>query len=142
MIKKKSAPTSLLKLAALVAFLYLIEIGLILLGIIPPFLTYSPGNLLFSLATIAIVIYAGTKSSKLGLNRAAFSGAILSFIGAFLISVASVINVLYIRVALLGVSVENDAQLLVFLFSLVFLYTLTGVIIAVLAAVIKDKISR
>jgi len=137
---KKSSPPSLLKLVALVAFLYLIEIGLILLGVIPAFLTYSPGNLVFSLATIAIVIYAGIKFAKLGLNRVAFSGAILSFIGAFLVSVATVVSVLYIHVAVLGVFVENDAALLTSLFSMVFLYALIGAIIAVIAAVIKDKI--
>jgi hypothetical protein len=139
---RKSSPTGLLKLAALVAFLYLIEIGLILLGVIPAFLTYSPGNLVFSLATIAIVIYAGITFAKLGLGRAAFSGAVLSSIGAFLVSVATVVSVLYIHVAVLGVHVENDAQLLVSLFSMVFLYALIGAIVAVLAAVIKDRIGH
>lgn len=138
----ENAPISLAKLTALMAVIYLIEIGLILAQIIPVVLSFSPGDLLFSLVNFLTVIYASVAFAKSGLNRVALNGAILSFIGPVLISVAVVVSMLYIHIPILGALIANNTQLLMLLVSLVLLNVSVGIATAVLTAVIRDKINR
>jgi len=136
-MKKKT----LLFLILLVAALSLIESVLILLGVLPPVSSYSFGNLLFSFAKIALIIYTGITYYHEGLKMSAFYGGILGFVSVSVIVLFSFISMSYLEKPVLGISVPSASYPLVMLI-LILENALLGVIVAFCASLITKKVKH
>jgi len=100
---------------AIVVLLSSIEVILIVLGILPPILSYSPGNLLFSFAHLVVVAYAGTIVAKEGLKKSAMNGAVIAFAASFSICLLAFFCSSFFGVPVLGVRIAGIVpELLVF----------------------------
>jgi hypothetical protein len=135
----KTSP-DLTALAAFAGVLSLAETGLVISGILPPVLSYSPGNILFSLARIAVIAYAGWTAG--GLKKAALNGALVSFVANLVICLATVAGKFYFMVPVLGISTPNSASLLLVLAIILAANVLLGAVIATGAALLAGKIKN
>ena len=136
-MKKKSLSLLILLIAAL----SLIESFLILLDVLPPVASYSLGNLLFSFAKIALIIYAGITYYDKGLKRSAFYGGILGFVMVSVVALFSFISMTYLKKPVLGISVSFSSYPLVMII-LILENVMVGMIIAVCASWITKKIKH
>ncbi len=133
----KTSP-DLASLAAFAGVLSLLEAALIISGALPPALSYSPGNVLFALARIAVIAYAGWTAGA-GLKKAALNGAIVSFAANIVICLATLAGTFWLRVPVLGVSAPDSAALLVVLVVALLANVLLGAVIAAAAALLAGK---
>lgn len=120
----------LLHLVAAVALLSAIEAILVVLGILPPVLSYSPGNILFSLAKLAIIACAGVIFAQENLKKSALNGAILGSAGAAFLCIFSMLGSLLFGKTVLGLPPMPDST------SLAILLTFTLITNAVLGTIV------
>ena len=131
---------NLFHLAAFVALLSAIEAILVILGVLPPVLTYSPGNILFSLLKLAIIAYAGIVSAPEGLKKSALNGALLGFAGAAAICVFSLLGSALFGKTVLGLPpVSNIAPLAILLVFTLITNAVLGTIVAAIAGFIAIR---
>jgi hypothetical protein len=135
-MKKNSAP-NLMQLSALIALVSLIEVGLIIAGILPPIASYSPGNLVFLFARLAIYVYAGILFAKEGVKKAARNGAILALVSALIVCAGSLTGKFLLGKSVLGIPAPNTESLILILILVILGNTLMGTLIAGLAAFVK-----
>ena len=127
-------------LAAAVALLSAIEVVLVVLGVLPFVLSYSPGNILFSLAKLALIAYAGVVFAQEGLKKSALNGAILGFAGAAAICIFSLLSSALFGKAGLGLPpVPNSALLAILLAFTLITNALLGTIVAAIAGIIAIR---
>ena len=140
-LKKKDAPISpnLLQLSVLIALVSLIEMGLIILGILPPVASYSPGNLVFLFARLAIYVYAGILFSKQGVKKAVKNGAILAFVSSLVVCAATLKGKFLLGRPVLGISAPNTESLVLVLILVILGNTLMGALIAGITAFVKRR---
>jgi hypothetical protein len=140
--KSSRALSNLWKLAAAVATISLLETFLVIVGILPPVLSYSPGNLFFMLLTFALIVYAGTVFAKEGSRKAALNGAILSFTSAMIICLASLVGSVWSNRVVLGVPAPNTESLII-IFALIVLENVAlGTIVAGFVAFLTKKLRK
>ena len=85
MAKNESKPKlTFMHFIAAAALLSIIEPALILVGVLSPILSYSPGNLVFSILKLVVITYYGIYFSDLGLKRCALLGAIVAAISCWI----------------------------------------------------------
>lgn len=133
--------TSLSFLILLIAALSLIESVLILLDVLQPVASYSLGNLLFSFAKIALIIYAGVTYYDEGLKRSAFYGGVLGFVMVSVIALFSFISMAYLKKPVLGISAPSASYPLVMLI-LISENVLLGMIVAFCASWVTKKVKH
>ncbi len=135
---KKVAPnlSGLTRFIVAIAVLTLIEATLIIAGALPPISSYSPGNLLFALAKIAVVIYAGVVFAKQGqgLKKAALNGAILGLTTALTAVLVSLASKPFFNKPILGLSSPNAETLIVLFAVIIMENAVISGIVAALAA--------
>lgn len=139
--KQTSKVPTLLQLAAIAALLMLVEFLLILSGALPQVFSYSPGNLAFSVLTLALIVYAGWLSAGAGLLSAAKWGAALGAVSSASICALAYIGREAFGKPILGIAVF-DGMLLQMLAFIVIENTLFGAIIAVASAFICKTFFR
>lgn len=125
--------------AAAVALLSAIEAVLVVLGVLPPVLSYSPGNILFSLAKLAIIAYAGIVSAPGGLKKSALNGAILGFAGAAALCIFSLLGSALFGKTVLGLPVPNIVSLAILLAFTLITNAVLGTIVAAIARFIAIR---
>lgn len=124
---------------ACVFALSLVEAWLILSGVLPPLFSYSPGNILFGVARLAIIGYVGVISAKISLKKAAINGGLVGLGMTIVFCLASVIGRFYMNKAVFGMTATGNWGLLA-VFGLVIIENiLLGAIIAVAAGWILSK---
>ncbi len=138
-MKRKNSPISpnLLQLSALIALVSLVEMGLIIAGILPTIASYSPGNLLFLFARLALFIYAGILFAKEGVKKAARNGAILALVSALIVCAASLKGKFLLGKSVLGIPAPNTESLILVLIIVLLGNTLMGALVAGITAFIK-----
>ncbi|MFH1433445.1 MAG: hypothetical protein ABIG32_00940, partial [Candidatus Uhrbacteria bacterium] len=115
---------------------------LVFVGILPPLSSYSIGNLLFSFARMATIIYAGILYFDKGLKKSALYGGILGFVMVAVFSLASFISKTYFRKPILGIVIPSDASYFLIMTIVILENVLLGVVIAVCASWITKKIKH
>jgi len=139
-VKDKKAMQSPCPLVFLAVFISLLEGVLILSGVIPPVLFYSPANIIFSLAGLAVVAYTGIIYAKEGIFTASKYGALVSFASALAFCLSELFSHLFLNAPVLGIRLPDIPSLLFMLAIIVVENTLLGGIIAGLAAWVKRRI--
>ena len=129
----------LFHLAAAVALLSAIEAVLVVLGVLPPVLSYSSGNILFSLAKLVIIAYAGVVSAPEGLKKSALNGAILGFGGAAALCIFSLLGSALFGKTVLGLPPANIASLAILLAFTLITNAVLGTIVAAIAGFIAIR---
>lgn len=132
----------LTRLAVLVAVLSVFEVVLINLGALPPVLSYSPGNLLFAFARLALVAYAGFVLAWKGMKKTALNGAALSMVATLIICGFSLATMMHIGKPVLGLPVTNIESLLLLFVMIIFENAIISAAIAVIFAFIAKKMKR
>jgi hypothetical protein len=131
----------LLHFIALTVLLSLIESGLVLAGLLPPVLSYSPGNLLFSLASLAVIFCLGWTLAKLKWKQIALKSGLAMLAGVIVICLAALLGN-YINKPVLGIQVQSFSMLLLVLAFIIIENVLLAVILALVAAFIARKITK
>ena len=127
----------LFHIAAVVVLLSAMEAVLVALGALPQVLSYSPGNILFSLAKLAVIAYAGIVSAPEGLKKIALNGALLGFAGAAALCVFSLMGSALFGKTILGLPpVPNAAPLAILLALTLITNAVLGTIVATTAGFI------
>ena len=134
--KKLPVHVPLKTIIAASAALALLEVVLIYFEILPPALSYSPGNLLFSLGMLALVAYAGFASAQQGLGKAVLNGAAVSIAASLTLSISSIVLKTCGR-PILGISAADQLSVYLLLVLIILENTLLGAIIAALAALAR-----
>ncbi len=129
-------------LAAAVAAITLIEIALIIGGVLQPVSSYSPGNLLFALARIAVVAYAGIVFAKQGLKKAAANGAILGLTTAVIMCLVSLASKPFFNKSIIGLSASSNGMLAILFALLVLQNAVIFAAVAVLTAWIAIRFGK
>ena len=136
----------LFQFASAVVLLSAIETVLVVLGVLPPVLSYSSGNILFSLAKLAIIAYAGIVSAQEGLwwwKKSATNGALLGFAGAAAICVFSLLGSALFGKTVLGLPpVPNIAPLAILLTFTLITNAVLGTIVAAIAGFIAIRVRK
>ena len=132
-----------LHLVAAVVLLPLIEAVLVILGALPPVMSYSPGNILFSFAKLAVIAYAGMIFAQEGLKKSALNGAILGFAGIAALCVFSLLSSVLFGKTVLGLPpVPNAASLAILLALTLIANAVLGAIMAAIAGVIAIRAKK
>ncbi|MDD5172345.1 MAG: hypothetical protein PHF60_04905 [Candidatus ainarchaeum sp.] len=139
---KNGNPVALKTLAAAIISLTIAETALIAAGILPPILSYSPGNLFFSLLRLALAVYGGLLVAKKGLGAAAFNGALLLCASSLTICIATLIGTTYLGKPILGVAAPDAPSLILVLSMVLIENTLLGAILAAIAAFVSNKLRK
>jgi hypothetical protein len=105
----------------------------IIYGVLPPVLSYSPGNLLFSFVKLAVIAYIGIISAHEGLKRSALFGAILGFSGAAALCVFSLFGTALSGRPMLGLPALGTLQLSAALASIVISNAILGALLAAIS---------
>ncbi len=131
---------NLLKLSALIALVSIAEVSLIIIGMLPPIASYSPGNLIFMFAQFALLVYAGILFSKEGVKKAVRNGAILAFVSALVVCLGSLKGKFLLGKPVLGISAPNTESLILVLVILLIENTVLGALISGLTAFLAKKL--
>lgn len=129
--KRSTVPLEVGTLAAAAAALSLLEAALVLAKALPPVLSYSPGNLLFTLARLAVVAYAGVAHRDRGLKEAAVAGGMIALAGSGVLCLAALASAFTVKIPVLGLQTAGTASLL---FTVLLVLAQNAVIGAALAA--------
>jgi len=132
----------LTSLVAVVVILSLLEALLIIIGILPPVLKYSPGNVVFSLAQFAVIVYAGVVFAPQGLKKAASNGAILAFAMAATLCVVGLISSALFRRSVLGLSSPNIETSLFLFIIIIIENAILGAVVAAIAAFAANFVNK
>jgi len=127
---------------AIVVLLAVIEVALIVTGFLSPVLSYSPGNLVFTFARFAIVVYAGVFSAKEGLKKSALNGSAIAFAASLAICIIAFFAGSYFGVPVLGLSVPNLPYKILMFAIIVVENTLLGAIVAVVAGWLSMRFGK
>jgi hypothetical protein len=106
------------QLAIIAAALAALESMLIIAGMLPPTLTYSPGNLVFLGLRFILLPYAGWLN-RASLKAAASGGALVAAAGVVMLMLASFVGSAVFHRAVLGVSVSGLPLVIMCLITLV-----------------------
>lgn len=120
----------------------LVEVLLIFGGYLPPVFSYSPSNLLFVLARYALVAYTAAAYARQDLKISAITGAFVGFAGAFVTTMSSSLNYLYIHKAVLGVLVWSRQEMFVLMMSTILQNMAIGAIVGAAAGFLFLKFSK
>ncbi|MGC8851462.1 MAG: hypothetical protein ACP5O3_04575 [Candidatus Micrarchaeia archaeon] len=123
-----------LPFVAVVVLLSLVEVGLIIFGVLPPVLSYSLGNLLFTFAVLAVIVYAGIIFASLGLKKVALKGAALGFASTGVLCAAALLSSVFFKKPVLGLPAPNAESLALMLALVVIENAVLGAAVAALAA--------
>ncbi|MFH0884860.1 MAG: hypothetical protein V1861_04070 [Candidatus Micrarchaeota archaeon] len=129
----------LFHLAAAVASLSALEAVLVALGVLPPVLSYSPGNILFSLAKLVTIACAGVIFAQEGLKKSALNGAILGGTGAASLCIFSLLGSILFGKIVLGLPPVNIASLVILLAFTIITNAVLGTIVAAIAGFIAIR---
>jgi hypothetical protein len=127
---------------AAVAMLSVIEAVLVVLGVLPPVLSYSPGNIMFSLAKLVVIVYAGVITASEGLKKSALNGTILGFAGAAALCIFSLLCSALLGKSVLGLPLTNIVLLTVVLAVIVVSNTVIGALLAAIAGFVAVRIRK
>jgi len=123
-------------LAGIAAFLALIESALVLMGMLAPVATYSPGNMIFLVARSIIILYSGWVISKSGIKQAARNGIVIAGASTMVFVIASIFGFL-IRTPVLGMELSaNPLAIGIMLIVVLIANIILGAILASIAAFI------
>ncbi|NYZ74049.1 hypothetical protein H0O00_02815 [Candidatus Micrarchaeota archaeon] len=139
---KNGNPATLAILAAAIVSLTIAEVALIGVGILPPVLSYSLGNLFFSLLRLALAVYGGLLVAKKGLGAAAFNGALLLFAGSLTLCIATLAGSTYLGRPILGLAAPDTFSMILLLSITVVENTLLGAVLAAIAAFVSNKLGK
>ena len=131
-----------LRFAAVMAFISVLEVALVFSGLLPPVLSYSAGNLVFSLARFAVIAFVAYSRTKKGLFDAAKTGATLSFASVLVICLAALASRLWVKIPLLGISVQSETALFQVLAFILIENVVIGAAVAAIIAAIAVKIKK
>lgn len=132
----------ILRFAAAMALLSVLEVALIFSGLLPPIFSYSPGNLVFALARLSIIVFIAYSGAKKGLVEAAKNGAVLSLASVVVMCLAALASRLWLKTPVLGISAPSDAAFFQILAFLLLGNVILGAVIAVMIAAIAVRIKR
>lgn len=130
------------KIGAIAALVSVAEVLLIFGGLLPPVMSYSPANLLFLLARLALVVYIGVAYARQDLKISAITGAFVAFCGTFVLTMASTLNYLYIHKTVLGVLIWSRQEMFMLMMSTILQNILIGVIIGAVAGWLSLKFAK
>jgi len=129
-------------LAGIAAFLSLFESALILMGMLAPVATYSPGNVVFLIARSIIILYSGWIVSKSGIKQAARNGIVIASASTMVFILASIFGFL-IRTPLLGMEMNaNPIAIGIMLIAVLIANIILDAILASIAAFIAGFIKK
>jgi len=126
---------------ALIAALAAIQAGLILGGILPPISVNSSVNVLFNVARIGIVAYAGWMLSKNNFKDAAINGAIAALAGIIITFAATFIG-MAMSIPVLGMAFPSQSYLMLTLVVMLIANVFLGAIVAVFGAWLGRKFKK
>lgn len=129
------------RIIAIIAALAAIQAGLILGGILPPMSVNSLGNVLFNIARLSIIAYAGWARSLQGFKDAVKYGAIAALVGVIVIFAAIFIG-MSINIPVLGVAFPSQSYLMLFLIVMAIANVFLGAIVAVIGAWLGRKFKK
>jgi len=128
----------LIHFIALTALLSAAESGLILAGLLPPVASYSPGNLLFSLSRLAVILCLGWTLARLNWKPIALKAVLTMLAGVIVLCLATMLGY-YLNKPVLGIQVPSFSMLLLVLAFIIIENVLLAVILALVAAFIARK---
>jgi len=129
-------------LAAIAGMLVLLESALIMAGLLAPVSSYSIGNILFLLARVLVIFYAGWSVAKSGLRVAAKNGAIVAAVAALVLFLSVFAGRLLGR-PILGMGIPSDAlSLLLIVIINLAINVLIGTVIAVIGAFLRRSSTK
>ncbi len=131
-----------LRFAAAMALLSVLEVALIFSGLLPPIFSYSPGNIVFALARLSVIAYIAYSGAKNGVVEAAKNGAVLSLASVVAMCLAALASGLWLKKPVLGISAPSDAALFQILAFLLLGNVILGAAIAVMVAAIAVRIKK
>ncbi|VVB58274.1 Uncharacterised protein [Candidatus Anstonella stagnisolia] len=130
------------KMGALAAIVSLVEVTLILGGLLPPVLSYSPANIFFMLVRLALVAYTGIAYAKQDLKISAITGAFTAFCGTFVLTMASTLNYLYIHKTVLGVLIWSREAMFMLMMTTLLQNVAIGIAIGAIAGWLYLKFGK
>jgi hypothetical protein len=133
---------TILHFTLFVAILSLAECLLIFFEILPPLSSYSLGDVLFSLAKIAAIIWMGIVFYEKGLGKSAFYGGILGFTSSAVFVVVAYISKIYFEKPILGIVIPSGISFFIMISIIIVENILLGVIVAVCASLITKKLKH
>lgn len=138
--KEKKGLKVLARLSLIAAAISAVEALLIFAGVLPPVLANSPGNLLFSLATVALVVYTGVLYSKDDWKISFITGANVAFISAFVLCLAAGISYRFIHKTVLGVFTWNSGELFFIAVAIMLQSAIAGALIGGISGLVAKKL--
>ncbi len=126
------------RIIALMIVLAGLQTGLILVGILPPLSVNTLANILFLLARIAIIGYAGWIFSGLGFKEVAIKGGIVTLASVIPVSLATFIGMM-VHKPVLGINFTSQIYLLINLLIIAIINVMLGAVLAVIGALIGRK---
>jgi hypothetical protein len=127
---------------AIVVLISAIEVALIVLGILPPILSYSLGNLLFSFAHLVVVAYAGMIVAGEGLRKSAQAGGAVAFTASFAICILAFFCSSFFHVPILGVHVAGTVPELLVFAMIIVENTVLGALVSVVMSWVSLKFGK
>jgi hypothetical protein len=126
---------------AIIAALAAVQAGLILAGILPPISVNSSANVVFNVARIAIIAYAGWMLSKHNFKDAAINGAIAALAGILVTFAATFIG-MAMNIPVLGMTFPSQSYLMLTLVVMLIANVFLGAIVAVIGAWLGRKFKK
>ncbi len=140
--KKAVEERTLTQPLLLIISLSVLEPILIILGVLPPILSYSLGNLLFAFLEIVIIIRLAYSRSDEGIKESAINGAVLGFTMASILVASGLIGSEYFEKPVLGISAQTQlsrSQIMVFI---ILESTILFAFISILSSLLAKKFKR
>jgi hypothetical protein len=116
-----------------VGALAVLEVALVFAGALPPVLSYSPVGVLFSLARLLLIAWAGYSAAGPGWGKAAWRGALLGAEYSALLCFAALAGKALSLNPVLGVGVPDSVSLALLLAAIVAANSLLGALVATVA---------
>jgi len=126
----------------LVIALSFLESILIIAGMLPPIFSYSPGNLLFALATAAVIIHTSVSRADETLKESLINGATLGFTTASIICASGLIGKEYFAKPVLGISAPTPESRFAMLLLIILENTFLSAILSATAAWLTKRLRR
>ncbi len=137
--KKAVEERTLTQPLLLIISLSMLEPILIIFGVLPPLFSYSPGNILFALLEIVIIIRLAYSRSDEGIRDSAINGAVLGFAMASILVASGLIGSTYFEKPVLGISTETQLSRFQIIAFIILENTILFAFISILTSLLAKK---
>lgn len=117
--KKKPEERTLVLPLVIMMLLSLLQPVLIISRVLPPISSYSIGNVLFSIAWLALIAYLALSRADEGLLKSAMNGAVLGFEGSLITCASALVGTRFYGTPVLGIVADPRQPLILITFIII-----------------------